>query len=257
VFYAACLLLLLVAATVAKSLQDPESVLFIGASGALGSWLLSWMFVRWDGLTLATIGARPQPGSATRFVLGFIVGLLLILLHALALHVFGHVTFERSPSPQPFKFAIAAVAYLLLASREELAFHGYPLRRLATLAGPWPALALVSLVFVAEHVAGGASWLAAVAGAGAGSLLFGLASLVTRGLAVPIGIHAAWNYGDWLRSSGGKVVGGLWRPVVESGFESRAAAVGWISYVVLMLAASAAIFWWRAARDSADQPMRP
>jgi len=33
-----------------------------------------------------------------------------------------------------------------------------------------------------------------------------MAALATKGLALPIGLHAAWNIGDWAR--GGKGTGG-------------------------------------------------
>ena len=42
-----------------------------------------------------------------------------------------------------------------------------------------------------------------------GSLLWGVALLITRGFAILIGMHAAWNFGDWMRSSGGKAEGGI------------------------------------------------
>jgi hypothetical protein len=80
-------------------------------------------------------------------------------------------------------------------------------------------------------------------------MLFGIASLATRGLAVPIGIHAAWNFGDWMRSSGGKLAGGPWRPVVETGFDSWADVVGWSAYISLMLATAAVLWWWGRRRD--------
>lgn len=251
-FYVACLLLLFCAAAMAKSFTGLQQVWLIGALCSVGAWLFSRVFVRWDDVDMESIGAKLTAGSGARFGLGFAVGLLLVGLHALALFGIGHTSLERNPSAQSAQIAYALVGYALLASREELTFHGYPLRRLASLFGRWPALIVVSLVFAAEHVAGGADWLAAIAGAGVGSMLFGVASLTTRGLAVPIGIHAAWNFGDWMRSSGGKPSGGPWRPVVEAGFDSRADVVGWAAYVVLMIGAAAVLWWWmrRSPRGS-------
>ena len=73
-----------------------------------------------------------------------------------------------------------------------------------------------------------------------GSLLFGMAAIATRGLAVPIGIHAAWNIGDWLR--GGKETPGMWRLVVEPGYESYVQATGLFTYMMVM-ALSTFGFW--------------
>jgi membrane protease YdiL (CAAX protease family) len=243
-FYAGCLLLLLSASAMAKPLAELQQVSLIGAVCSGGAWLLSGVFVHWDGLDLASIGTKLTVDSGARFGLGFALGLLLIGLHASALLVLGHTSFERNPSAQPSQIAWALLGYGLLASREELAFHGYPLRRLAASFGRWPALIVVGFVFALEHVAGGAGLFAAIAGACVGSMLFGIASLTTRGLAIPIGIHAAWNFGDWMRSSGGKFADGPRKPVVEAGFDSRAEVVGWSAYVVLMLGTAVAFWWW-------------
>jgi membrane protease YdiL (CAAX protease family) len=55
----------------------------------------------------------------------------------------------------------------------------------------------VAFAFAVEHVVGGMRWLHAILGAGIGSLLLGMAALATRGLAMPISLHAAWNFGQW------------------------------------------------------------
>jgi hypothetical protein len=137
---------------------------------------------------------------------------------------------------------ITLVAYLSLSVREELAFHGYPLRRLKPFFGLWGAQFIVAFIFALEHVAGGSTLWLALFGAGVGSLLFGMAAIATRGIALPIGIHAAWNIGDWLR--GGKSAVGVWKPVVEDGFKERAAFVGIAGYILVMCLATLAFWWW-------------
>jgi hypothetical protein len=96
-------------------------------------------------------------------------------------------------------------------------------------------------MFIVEHKLGGATWENAILGSGLGSLVFGMAALVTRGLALPIGIHAAWNIGDWAR--GGKGSGGLWRMVVEPDASALADKVAMGSYVAVMLCALASLWW--------------
>lgn len=60
----------------------------------------------------------------------------------------------------------------------------------------------------------------ALFGAFVGSILFGMAALTTRGLAVPIGVHAAWNFGEWI--VGEKEIPGLWKPVIPGGHSATA-----------------------------------
>ena len=108
--------------------------------------------------------------------------------------------------------------------------------------GLWAAQFIVALIFALEHVAGGSPWMQALFGAAVGSLLFGMAAIATRGLAVPIGLHAAWNFGDWLH--GGKASGGVWRPIGLEVYRDRADRAAMIGYVVIMIAATFA-FWWK------------
>ena len=162
---------------------------------------LTWLFVRWDDLRLSDVGASIHWTSLLRLVVGVVIGLVLIGLHSLTVATVGHVDWIRNPDGKPALAALFGIAYLCLAAREELAFHGYPLRRLQQMYGVGAAQLLIAAVFALEHLAGGWSYQQALWGAFVGSLLFGMASIATRGLAVPIGVHAAWNFGDWLRGN--------------------------------------------------------
>jgi hypothetical protein len=138
-------------------------------------------------------------------------------------------------------------AYLLLACREELAFRGYPLRQLERSFGVWPAQLLVAAAFALEHRAGGYSWTNALFGAFIGSLLFGMAALATRGLALPIGLHAGWNFGQWM--IGEKETPGIWTPVQANGPSAHADHVALAAYVLVFAAATLAFWRYRKARS--------
>jgi membrane protease YdiL (CAAX protease family) len=101
---------------------------------------------------------------------------------------------------------------------------------------------VTTLLFAAEHALGGWTWWQALFGSGVGALLFGAAALRTRGLAVPIGLHAAWNFGDTML--GGKGTPGFWKPVVDSNAIERVETAQWAIYVVVMIVAAAAIWFW-------------
>lgn len=143
--------------------------------------------------------------------------------------------------------AVTLITYVLLACREELAFRGYPLRRLYSSFGLWGSQAIVAVAFALEHVAGGSTWMNAILGAAVGSLLFGMAAIATRGLAVPIGLHAAWNFGDWMH--GGKASGGLWRPIGPENYQARADIVAMGGYVAVMVASTATCWWLNRRRE--------
>jgi membrane protease YdiL (CAAX protease family) len=194
------------------------------------------------------VGIRPSRDSLGRALLGVVLGLGLVGFEDLVLTAGGHTHWVKGASvPSAATILVGCGGYLLLGLREELAFRGYPLRRLEGVWGMWPALLVLSGVFALEHVAGGWSWTRSLIGPAAGAMLFGMAALATRGIAVPLGIHAAFNAGQWLM--GQKETPGIWRPVVAAGFDGKADAVGYAGYLAgtLVLAAGFYVWRWRAS----------
>jgi hypothetical protein len=90
----------------------------------------------------------------------------------------------------------------------------------------------VALLFAAEHRLSGATWMDALAGVAVGSLLFGAAALATRGLAVPVGLHAAWNAGQWALGLKGSPA--IWKGVTPPGQEGSAHDIGLITYALVI-----------------------
>jgi membrane protease YdiL (CAAX protease family) len=250
-FFIACAALLAIAAAIERQFAGLPTGMLTGAVTSVGTLLLTAVFVRWEGLRLEDVGAAITRRSPTRFAIGFILGLLLVALHMAIVGFVGHTRWARTQGVGFPDIATSLIIYFLLSCREELAFRGYPLRRLHQLFGLWAAQSVVALAFAIEHVGGGSTWENALFGAGVGSLLFGMAAIATRGLAVPIGLHAAWNFGDWMR--GGKGSGGLWHPVGAEAFRDRADLVGMIGYFTVMLSATLT-FWWvyRRALDKTE-----
>jgi membrane protease YdiL (CAAX protease family) len=225
---------------------------FIGTGASLGAFGLTVLFVRWEGLRLDEVGASPDRRSLLRFAIGFLIGLILVALNSAVLWGVGDVRWVRTPQIGFSEAIVTLVAFLSLSVREELAFHGYPLQRLKPVFGLWGAQSIVAFIFALEHVVGGSTWGLALLGAGVGSLLFGMAAIATRGLALPIGLHAAWNTGDWMRGGKGSV--GFWKPVVEDAFKERAALIGIASYVLVTCLATLAFWWWNRSIDRSHAP---
>ena len=244
----------------AKQFPNVPIAISIGFGTSVGALLLTHLFARWDGVSAYDVGAAPDRHSASRLAAGFVIGLLLVAINTLAMWCTGHVSWSPTHDASLYGGAVTLIAFLLLASREELAFHGYPLRRLETFYGVWVAQVVVALIFALEHVAGGSSWTHAFVGAGVGSILFGMAAIASRGLALPIGLHAAWNFGDWLR--GGKDSVGVWKAVVDEGFADGVEMAGMVSYVVLFFLTTLGLwqgrrFFRRAASSESGAPLTP
>lgn len=239
-FVILCAVILAVVSPFAANLPERWSPLAIGISASLGAFALTMIFVRWDGLSLSSAGAAFRFRSIPRLAIGFLIGLGLVLVYSLSMTVGGHVHFIREGGVSVTTIVIALVGYFALACREELAFHGYALRSLDSGFGLWTAQLVIALLFAVEHVIGGVSWIHSIFGAALGSLLFSMAALATRGLAVPIGIHAAWNFCQWVL--GEKNSPGIWKMRISAGFEQQTELAASFCYAVIMLAAMAA-FW--------------
>jgi uncharacterized protein len=249
-FFILCAILLASTAPIDRSFPQLPPGLLLGGITSVGTFLLTIAFLRWEGLRLEDVGAAFDRRSPMRFVIGFLIGALLVALHVLIEGTIGHIRWARSEGPGSDAIALTLVTYVLLACREELAFHGYPLRRLYSLIGLLGSQVIVALVFAAEHVGGGSTWMQAIVGAGVGSLLYGMAAITTRGLAVPIGLHAAWNLGDWMH--GGKGAGGLWNPIIVENYRNRADQAAWAGYVIVMLLATFTFWWFRRFHSSSS-----
>jgi membrane protease YdiL (CAAX protease family) len=247
-FTVGCAILLAVSNSVTQPLADARRQLATGTIAAVGGFALTWLFTRWDKLRLTDVGAKPDPGSWVRLLIGFALGLLLVSVWASTYAAVGYVRWSRQPDFRYATLLISLLVFLALSSREELAFHGYPLRRLQSAWGIWPAQLFIAALFALEHVIGGSSWTNALLGPAIGSLLFGMAAIATEGLAVPVGIHAAWNLGHW--ALGFKDTPGLWQPITAPGEEDRAHAVGTVSYIVVMSLATFGFWSWHQTRDA-------
>lgn len=182
-FILICPLLLVLAGPLCSRLPGQFSQVALGSITTVATVIVTGLFLRWDKLLVRDIGVAPDRRSAIRMIVGFAFWLLLVALQTCFVMLAGHVHWVRTPPVGVASVGMALLAYGMLASREELAFRGYPLRRLDDRFGMWIAQLVVALVFAMEHVAGGATWGNAILGAFTGSLLFGMAALAMRGLA--------------------------------------------------------------------------
>jgi membrane protease YdiL (CAAX protease family) len=240
-FWLATMAILAATAPAATHFGD-GSVLSIGAIASLLTLGLTLLFVRWERKSLRDFGIHVTRRTPYLFSLGLLAGFALVAVHTAVTALFAPVHWAAAGHANPSQLVLASAGFLLLAMREELAFRGYPLRKLAADLGPWTAQLIIAALFAIEHWIGGASWTNALFGAGMGSLVFGTAALVTRGLAMPIGLHAAYNIADWAR--GGKGGDGLWRLAVAPGSEQTAQLISMTCYVAVTGIAMVALCVW-------------
>lgn len=153
------------------------------------------------------------------FFLGGLVGSALMLIPALVLRFFGWVNWQWNPEgvsallPSLLLFAGVAIA-------EELLFRGFVFQRLLSGLGQWPAQLIIATFFLLTHLnnpgmAGSVKVMASI-NIFLASILFGLAFIQTKSLAMPLGLHwmANWVQGGVLGFGvSGSEQSGLMKPM--------------------------------------------
>lgn len=219
-------------------------MLLAGTLVTIGSFALTYSFTKSEGLSLSAVGARWSAGSETRFLAGLTVGIAMVLLLLLLCRIaFGPLTLVRVPDVAMTTLALMVVTYVMLSAGEELGFRGYPFQRLRQRYGTVAAQVVVALAFAAYHMLQGWHPVNAFVGTTAGSILFGVATIASGGLAFPIGMHAAWNIGSWMLGTKGDA--GYWRMDIAAPPSFLAGA---LVYLAVMLLATAALWWWMRRR---------
>lgn len=137
------------------------------------------------------------PGKWGRDIsLGVALGAALMTLPALFLLITNQITFEvAGASPAALFDAVLLMAGVAIA--EELLFRGVLFQRLTAALGIWPAQCIVAWLFMLTHLNNpgmlGATKLWAATNIFLASIMFGLAYMRTRSLALPIGMHFMAN----------------------------------------------------------------
>lgn len=135
------------------------------------------------------------------FSYGSVFGAVLMLMPALFLTVCGLVVWQWNPDAKTTLLSGLALC-ISVAFAEELLFRGFMFQRLLDGIGQWPAQVVLAAWFLLTHLnnpgmAGSVKFLAGL-NIFLASIMFGLAFLRTRSLAMPLGLHFMAN---WMQGS--------------------------------------------------------
>jgi len=228
-----------------------------GCFVSIGALLLTFAFASVQRARRADLGIVPGRWSPLVLAAGLLCGCAIVVAQVAA--VTWLLGLQIAPDPHA---SIAAAGWTLvtllsLSAMEELGFRGYPLRRLIGPLGLWGAQIVVAIAFgLYHHFAYGLAWGPSMIGTTLGSLLFGMAAVMSRGLALPIGIHAGVNFGLWACANGGGT--GLFRISEAAGpLDGWRSEAGNTIYVVTFLLATMILWLWhrRSTRLSPDTPI--
>ena len=129
--------------------------------------------------------------------LGAAIGAGMMSLTALVLLIGGWVNLELTAGWVASQGLTALSVFIPAAMAEELLFRGFSFQRLIDGLGSWPAQILMGSFFMLIHEGNpnmeGTAKVVASINIFAASILLGLSYLRTRSLAMPFGLHLAWN----------------------------------------------------------------
>lgn len=174
----------------------PRSIQPLGILSVL--LLVSYLFLRAENRGLATLGLRPGRAWALDYAWGLLAGLAIIGLTALITFAAGGFRLTPTPGAGAGTLGTGFLFYLVPALNEELTFRGYIFQRVEWSLGRWGALGLLSLLFAFAHWSNpgmeGSTRIIASLNIALAGVILGLAYLATRSLALPMGLHVAWNW---------------------------------------------------------------
>jgi uncharacterized protein len=191
-----------VAAHAARGLSDRFSLalarpllasIFLLFLLALGFSLLQTIANRRSGLR-EVLGLPRRPTSGREWTLGAALGWSLLVLSVLPMAATGSLNILLWTQPRAFSLMLLNLVTLAVSAlTEEVAFRGYPFRRLIESIGPVAASLVMSFLFGLGHrLNPGATWTSTFVTMLAG-LLLSIAWLRTHGLWLAWGFHFAWN----------------------------------------------------------------
>jgi membrane protease YdiL (CAAX protease family) len=134
---------------------------------------------------------------------GLVMGAVLMVAPAFILYVFGLVNWKINPAGLSSILPVT-ILFFWVAIAEELLFRGFLFQRLIASVGEWPAQLVIAGLFLLTHLnnPGMTGNIKILAGINIflASVMFGLAFLRTKSLAMPIGLHfmANWMQGVML-----------------------------------------------------------
>ena len=146
-------------------------------------------------MALREILGLPRRATAAReWALGAALGWGLALAAILPMALSGAIYVQLWSQPRVFGlFLLNGITLAVASLAEEIAFRGYPFRRLIDAIGPVKATIALSLLFGCGHALNPYStWTSVLVTVLAGMLL-SIGWLRTHGLWLPWGLHFAWN----------------------------------------------------------------
>lgn len=164
-----------------------------GIVGTLAALVATVLFLRFDRKGFSDIGLTFERKTMIMFFVGVIIGIVVMGLLATSVTYFSSAKIEVNQKSNLLYFFLVTAPLLPLAFMEELGFRAYPLVLLKDRMGIRLSIIITSILFGLYHIFNGWSIASSFYGPAVWGLLFGLAAIYSKGIAMPTGIHYAAN----------------------------------------------------------------
>jgi membrane protease YdiL (CAAX protease family) len=136
-------------------------------------------------------------GWLKMFLGGILIGAILMIAPSLVLFLLGSVSWKVN-IPGLLPLLSGTMLFVAVAVAEEVLFRGFIFRRIMDALGEWPAQLIIAAYFLLIHFNNpgmtGSTKVIASINIFLASVMFGLALIRTKSLAMPIGIHFMANW---------------------------------------------------------------
>lgn len=164
-----------------------------GIIGTLAGFLVTFLFLKFDRKTFFGIELYFERKTIIRFLVGVLVGVSIMGLLAAGVMYFTHVSIKLNENTTIWHFLLVTSPLFPLAFMEELGFRAYPLQILKDKTSIRLSVVITSVLFALYHIVNGWTIASSFLGPAVWGLIFGLAAIYSKGIAMPTGIHYAAN----------------------------------------------------------------
>jgi membrane protease YdiL (CAAX protease family) len=181
----------------ARSLGLEMARFFINRAGLLLAALSATaVCVRLEHRTLGSVGFRFHRGWSRDLMLGWLVGLLTLVVAVAIAALPGSIEFSgfQITGLTVLAFTLLPALFCIQAASEEIIFRGFPFQAFAHNLGAPAAVILTSGTFAAAHAGNPDTTFISTMNTGLAGIWLGMAYLATRSLWACTALHAGWNF---------------------------------------------------------------
>ena len=144
-----------------------------------------WGFLKFEKISIKSIGLKWEKNTLKKFTLGLSVGLVLGSLMILSQVMYSGMEISLSENYNISSFLLWSSALIPLAFMEEIAFRSYPFIKLNKVFGLRLTQIIIAILFALYHVLNGWSLGLAFLGPGIWALAYGLSAIFSDGISMP------------------------------------------------------------------------